>query len=68
MLNSYWLVIHVAAAITATGVLMISGVVSSVHLARRRYERLVTAGQAPGFSAVTRSLPDARRSTGSSTA
>jgi cytochrome c-type biogenesis protein CcsB len=60
VLNSYWLVVHVAAAITATGVLMISGVVSTVHLARRRYERLVTAGQAPGFSAVTRSLPDAR--------
>jgi cytochrome c-type biogenesis protein CcsB len=58
--HTYWLVIHVAAAITATGVLMISGVVSSVHLARRRYERLVTAGQAPGFSAVTRSLPNAK--------
>lgn len=60
VLNSYWLVVHVAAAITATGVLMISGVVSSVHLARRRYERLVSAGQAPGFSAITRALPDAR--------
>ncbi|BEP12602.1 c-type cytochrome biogenesis protein CcsB [Acidothermaceae bacterium B102] len=60
VLNSYWLIIHVAAAITATGVLMVSGVVSSVHLARRRFERLVSAGLAPGFSAVTRSLPDAR--------
>jgi cytochrome c-type biogenesis protein CcsB len=50
----------VAAAITATGTLMLSGVVSSVHLARRRYERLVTAGKAPGFSAVTRMLPNAR--------
>jgi cytochrome c-type biogenesis protein CcsB len=60
VLNSYWLIIHVAAAITATGTLMLSGVVSSVHLARRRYERLVTAGKAPGFSAVTRMLPNAR--------
>ena len=60
MLNSYWLVVHVAAAITATGVLMLSGVVASVHLGRRRYERLVTAGRAPGFSAVTKMLPDAR--------
>jgi cytochrome c-type biogenesis protein CcsB len=60
VLNSYWLVVHVAAAITATGVLMISGVVSTMHLVRRRYERLVTAGQAPGFSAMARSLPDAR--------
>ncbi|MDX6228266.1 MAG: hypothetical protein QOI76_1656 [Frankiales bacterium] len=60
VLNSYWLVIHVAAAIIATGTLMLSGVVSSVHLGRRRYERLVTAGKAPGFSALTRMLPDAR--------
>ena len=60
VLNSYWLVVHVAAAITATGVLMLSGVVASVHLGRRRYERLVTAGRAPGFSAVTKMLPDAR--------
>jgi cytochrome c-type biogenesis protein CcsB len=60
VLNSYWLIIHVAAAITATGTLMLSGVISSVHLGRRRYERLVTAGRAPGFSALTRMLPDAR--------
>jgi cytochrome c-type biogenesis protein CcsB len=58
--NSYWLVVHVFAAITATGVLMLSGVVSSVHLARRRYERLVTAGRAPGFAGVTRRLPNAK--------
>jgi cytochrome c-type biogenesis protein CcsB len=58
--HTYWLVIHVAAAITATGVLMISGIVSSLHLVRRRYERLVSAGQAPGFAAITRALPDAR--------
>jgi cytochrome c-type biogenesis protein CcsB len=60
VLNSYWLVIHVAAAITATGTLMLSGVISSVHLARRRYERLVNAGKAPGFVGITRVLPDAR--------
>ena len=60
VLNSYWLVVHVAAAITSTGVLMLSGVISTVHLLRRRYERLVTAGKAPGFAAVARPLPDAR--------
>jgi cytochrome c-type biogenesis protein CcsB len=40
---------------------MLSGVISSLHLARRRYERLTAAGRAPGFVGITRVLPDARR-------
>lgn len=38
-LRSYWLVIHVAAAITATGVFMLSFVVTVLYLLRQRYER-----------------------------
>ncbi|MGH3902351.1 MAG: c-type cytochrome biogenesis protein CcsB [Pseudonocardiaceae bacterium] len=39
-LNSYWIAIHVSAAITATGILLVSGVASVLYLVRER------AGQA----------------------
>jgi cytochrome c-type biogenesis protein CcsB len=35
-LRSYWIVIHVAAAIMASGVFVVSGVTSALHLASRR--------------------------------
>ncbi|MGI8692911.1 MAG: c-type cytochrome biogenesis protein CcsB [Geodermatophilaceae bacterium] len=38
-LRSYWLAIHVAAAITATGIFMLSFVVTVLYLIRQRYER-----------------------------
>ncbi len=38
-LRSYWLVIHVAAAIAATGVFLLSFVVTVLYLVRQRYER-----------------------------
>jgi cytochrome c-type biogenesis protein CcsB len=38
-LNSYWIKIHVVAAITATGAFMVSGVVTMLYLLKERYER-----------------------------
>ncbi|HZA16510.1 MAG TPA: c-type cytochrome biogenesis protein CcsB [Pseudonocardiaceae bacterium] len=35
-LNSYWIAIHVSAAITATGILLVSGVTSVLYLVRER--------------------------------
>ena len=39
VLNSYWLKIHVVAAITATGTFMVGGVVTLLLLLRRRHDR-----------------------------
>jgi cytochrome c-type biogenesis protein CcsB len=38
-LDSYWIKIHVVAAITATGAFMVSGVVTVLYLLKERYER-----------------------------
>src|SRR3954464_8220531 len=38
-LNSYWIKIHVVAAITASGAFMVSGVVTVLYLMRDRWER-----------------------------
>jgi cytochrome c-type biogenesis protein CcsB len=38
-LNSYWIKIHVVAAITASGAFMFSGVVTVLYLLKQRYER-----------------------------
>jgi cytochrome c-type biogenesis protein CcsB len=38
-LDSYWIKIHVVAAITATGAFMVSGVVTLLYLLKERYER-----------------------------
>ncbi|HUR14424.1 MAG TPA: c-type cytochrome biogenesis protein CcsB [Mycobacteriales bacterium] len=37
-LNSYWIKIHVAAAITASGAFLLSGVVAVLYLVRSRYD------------------------------
>jgi cytochrome c-type biogenesis protein CcsB len=50
VLQSYWLKIHVVAAITATGAFMVAGVASCLHLARRRYEKAV-ATESPAAGA-----------------
>lgn len=46
-LHSYWLAIHVSAAIIATGVFMISFVATVLYLVRERYDRLTAAGTPP---------------------
>ena len=56
VLNSYWLVIHVAAAITAGGVFTLGAVATAVYLARERGERRAKA-DAP--SRHVRHLPSA---------
>jgi cytochrome c-type biogenesis protein CcsB len=51
-LNSYWIKIHVVAAITATGAFMVSGVVTVLYLLKERWER----GQPPLRIAILRRL------------
>jgi cytochrome c-type biogenesis protein CcsB len=43
-LRSYWLAIHVTAAITATGIFLVSFVATLLYLIRARYDRLTAAG------------------------
>ncbi len=58
-LNSYWIKIHVVAAITATGTFMVSGVVIMLFLLRARYEDRVAAGRPAGVAALAHRLPSA---------
>jgi cytochrome c-type biogenesis protein CcsB len=48
-LNSYWIKIHVAAAITASGSFLLSGVVALLFLLRSRYDEKLAAGKEPAF-------------------
>ena len=50
-LNSYWIKIHVVAAITASGAFMVSGVVTVLYLLKERFERRTSLG--PGTASVT---------------
>ncbi len=54
VLNSYWLIIHVAAVSLSSGVLMLSGIASAAYLKRDRHDRRVAAGIIPAEEAVTR--------------
>ncbi|MDQ1714630.1 MAG: hypothetical protein QOC60_575 [Frankiaceae bacterium] len=60
--KSYWLLVHVTAILTATGALMVAGVVAVMHLVRRRYEALDAAGKAPtrGFVSMAVRLAPAK--------
>ena len=46
-LRSYWLAIHVSAAIIATGIFMVSFVATVLYLVRERWDRAVAAGRQP---------------------
>jgi cytochrome c-type biogenesis protein CcsB len=60
-LHSYWLWIHVSAAIISGGVFHTAAVVSTLYLFRDRWERAVAAGHGQGRAAeVWRRLPSAR--------
>jgi cytochrome c-type biogenesis protein CcsB len=59
-LHSYWIVIHVFAAISATGIFMVSAVANVLFLARDRYDRVLVAGGEPRFTRFARSLPAAK--------
>ena len=56
-LQSYWLKIHVVAAITASGAFMVSGVVTVLYLLKERWER----GLPPLRVSLVRSLRVSRR-------
>ncbi|MDQ1695147.1 MAG: hypothetical protein QOJ03_500 [Frankiaceae bacterium] len=51
-LNSYWIKIHVVAAITASGAFMVSGVVTVLYLLRDRWERRHVVSLGPGAAAA----------------
>jgi cytochrome c-type biogenesis protein CcsB len=46
-LRSYWLAIHVTAAILATGIFMVSFVATVLYLVRNRWDRMVAVGRQP---------------------
>jgi cytochrome c-type biogenesis protein CcsB len=60
-LNSYWIKIHVAAAVVCTGAFLLSGVVAGLYLLRDRYDERTAAGErvGPGL-ALGATLPSAR--------
>jgi cytochrome c-type biogenesis protein CcsB len=57
-LNSYWIVIHVTAAIVSFGVFTLAAVLGGLYLVRARYERQVAQGWAPA-GGLGRLLPEA---------
>ncbi|MDP9182402.1 MAG: c-type cytochrome biogenesis protein CcsB, partial [Actinomycetota bacterium] len=48
-LSSYWIKIHVAAAITASGAFLLSGVIALLYLLKARYDETVAARKTPRF-------------------
>ncbi len=48
-LNSYWIKIHVAAAVTASGAFLLSGVIALLYLLRARHDAVVQRGRTPAF-------------------
>jgi cytochrome c-type biogenesis protein CcsB len=57
-LRSYWLAIHVSAAIIGFGIFFVSGIASVMYLVRSRYEARQDDGAAPG-SGIVAKLPAA---------
>ena len=59
-LNSYWIKIHVAAAVMASGAFLLSGVLALLFLIRHRYDARTDVGQAVRFPvSLGRGLPSA---------
>ena len=59
-LNSYWIKIHVAAAVLASGAFLLSGVVALLYLLRDRHDEMVGRGRTPKFPlSLGQSLPAA---------
>jgi cytochrome c-type biogenesis protein CcsB len=50
-LDSYWIKIHVFAAVVASGAFLLSGVVALLYLVRARHDEQVAAGREPRFPA-----------------
>src|SRR4051794_17218162 len=51
-LNSYWIKIHVVAAITASGAFLVSGVITVLYLMKERWERRSMPSLGPGTAAT----------------
>jgi cytochrome c-type biogenesis protein CcsB len=58
-LRSYWLSIHVSAAIISSGVLTVGSAAAALYLVRTRYDARVRVGRSPGLAAAGRMLPPA---------
>ncbi|GAB3230056.1 c-type cytochrome biogenesis protein CcsB [Glycomyces halotolerans] len=59
-LDSYWIIIHVTAAIAASGILLLGCVFAILHLLKRRYDRQVSDGSPVRFPLnIAERLPDA---------
>ena len=59
-LDSYWIKIHVAAAVMASGAFLLAGVIALLFLLRDRSDQMVAAGRTPQFPlSLGRSLPAA---------
>lgn len=59
-LHSYWLAIHVTAAVTAAGAFTVGTAATVLYLITDRYERLRAGGRSVGLSGVAGHLPDAK--------
>lgn len=60
-LQSYWIWIHVAAAIIASGTFLFGAVAATLYLLRERYDRITDRGGRPGgLTAIADRLPTAR--------
>ncbi len=57
-LQSYWIAIHVTAAVTASGVFTVATAASVLYLVAERYERRRGGGQKIGLSGIAHRLPD----------
>ncbi|PRY58986.1 c-type cytochrome biogenesis protein CcsB [Glycomyces artemisiae] len=59
-LDSYWIIIHVTAAICASGILLIGCVFAILHLLKRAHDRRVSDGKPVRFPVnIAERLPDA---------
>jgi cytochrome c-type biogenesis protein CcsB len=58
-LQSYWLAIHVTAAASSEGVLMVSSVLTILYLIRRRYDTRSAIGEPSRFDTIGARLPAA---------
>ena len=60
-LDSYWIKIHVFAAVVSSGAFLLSGMVALLYLLRARHDEHVAAGRTPRFPAsMGSSLPPAQ--------
>ena len=60
-LNSYWIKIHVAAAIIASGCFLLSGMIALLYLLRDRFDRRTAAGLGVRFpTSIASALPAAQ--------